>query len=349
MGHSEHEWMSWQHALGNVVGKETFHMMRTRYATIPSFIKDHVTARWFSIPTVPGQVDPISMTLSDYLTHASELGERSINFPMAGHSLPVSIDSPYEMYHMPPADRFDYKSVEFERSYAIIQKTGQMLCVLPYPWRNANGKEALVELLVGPDQRLEMDQATIGPVAPWSVSTLARDEKVAPVLSYFAAGDDSAAVFLAAMGQDLLFEKMTNPFAASAGAYVLVDQWLRERGAGSGEAKWLQWIDNLARWFPWLPDGEILRGWIALAGHASAPAIESARGAFVEAENRGIPFFTAGVRHLADGLARIANQDKVDGRKDQAVVDALARIRRVASSTDPRFPFTTIRLWFDAN
>lgn len=350
MDHSAHEWMSWQHALGNVVGGDTLRVMRAQDAKIQWSLVDDVDARLFAVAKAPGGADPLAMALADHLAHAPGTGRVPINFPVLVHTLPSQREPPYSVYRIPPSSRFDYENPAFVRSYVLVgdKSNRQMLCALPYPWRKANEQEASVELLVGPDQPLDADQAIAPSAAPWSVSTIARDDQVASVLSYFAAGDDSAAAFLANTALDLLFGKMVNPLAASAGAYVLVDQWLRQRGTNPQAASWLQWVDNLARWFPWLPDGEILRGSIALAGRAGKPSVETARGALVEAERRGIPVYTAGVRRLADGLARIANQDKADGREDRAVVDALARTRRLAWSTDPRFPFTTIRLWFDA-
>lgn len=351
IGHSAHEWMSWQHALGNVVGGDTLRLMRAQGAKVHWSLVDDVGAQWFAATKVPGGPDALSMTLAAHLAHAPGSGPAPINLPVPMQALASQHEPPFKVYRIPPSNRFDYENPGFVRSYALVGdgSNRQMLCVLPYPWRKVSGGEASVELMVGPDQPLDADKATVQSDVPWSVSTIARDDQVASVLSYFAAGDDSAAAFLATTALDLLFGKMVNPLAASAGAYVLVDQWLRQRGTDPRVASWLQWIDNLAKWFPWLPDGEILRGWIALAGRAGKPSVETARGAFVEAERRGIPVYTAGVRHLMDGLARIANQDKSEGREDRTVIDALERTRRVAWSTDPRFPFTTIRLWFDAN
>lgn len=351
IGHSAHEWMSWQHALGNVVGGDTLRVMRAQGAKVHWSLVDDVGAQWFAVPKLPNGQDALAVTLAAHLAHTPGSGPVTINLPVPMQALASQHEPPFKVYRIPPSHRFDYENPRFVRSYALVGdgSNRQMLCVLPHPWRKVSGDEASVELMVGPDQPLDADKATVQSDVPWSVSTIARDDQVASVLSYFAAGDDSAAAFLATTALDLLFGKIVNPLAASAGAYVLVDQWLRQRGTDPRAAAWLEWIDNLARWFPWLPDGEILRGWIALAGRAGKPLVETARGAFVEAERRGIPVYTAGVRRLADGLVRIANQDKAEGREDRAVIDALERTRRVAWSTDPRFPFTTIRLWFDAN
>lgn len=351
MEHSAHEWMSWQHALGNVVGADTLQAMRTQGAKVPWSLVDDVDARLFATAKAPVGPDALAMTLAHHLAHAPSFGRVPINFQVPMHALQSLHEPPYKVYRIPPYSQFNHDTSAFWRSYALVGDASncQMLCVLPYPWPKANGGEAVVELLVGPDQPLDADKGIAQFDVPWSVSTIARDDQVASVLSYFAAGDDSAAALLATTALRLLFDKIMNPLAASAGAYVLVDQWLRQRGTDPRAVEWHEWIGNLANWFPWLPDGEILRGWIALAGRASKPSVEAARSAFVEAERRGIPVYTAGVRRPADGLARIANQDKAEGGEDRVVVDALERTRRVASSTDPRFPFTTIRLWFDAN
>jgi len=349
MGHSAHEWMSWQHALGNVVGREALQVMRAQDANVHWSLVDDVVAQLLAARQTPGGPDMVAMTLAAYLAHAIGSGPLPITFGVPMFALASQHEAPFKVYRIPPSNRFDYENPAFVRSYALVNDASnhQMLCVLPYPWRKVNGNEASVELMAGPDQPLDADKGTPQSALRWSVSTVARDDQVASMLSYFAAGDDSAAAFLATAAMDLLFGKVVNPLAASAGAYILVDEWLRQstepRAAG-----WLAWIDNLAKWFPWLPDGEILRGWIALVGRAGNPSVETARGAFVDAERRGLPVYTAGVRRLADGLSRIANQDRAEGREDRAIIDALERTRRVAWSTDPRFPFTSIRLWFDA-
>ena len=355
IGHSSHEWMSWQHALGNVVGRETLHLMRLQGAKVHWSLVGDVVAEWFTLPTFVGSRDPLATILTAHLTSATDYRPVPIIIPEPMQTLTSQNEPPFKVYSIPSSSLFAYDNPNFKRSYALVGDSSyrQMLCVLPYPWRKLSGEEVGVELLIGPDQPLDADESMVQIDVPWSVSTIARDDRVASVLSYFAAGDAAAATFLASefpatTALDLLSTKMANPFAASAGAYVLMDQWLRKSSIYPKAIAWLKWIDNLAKWFPWLTDGEILRGWVALAGRGGESAVEMARGAFVEAERRGLPVFTAGVRRLTDGLTRIANQDKADGRDDRVVVDALERIRRVAWSTDPRFPFTTIRLWFGA-
>jgi hypothetical protein len=344
-GHSPREWLSWQHALGNVLAGRDLELMRATGAKVNWSLVDDVEAWWLLVPRLATGGDIVAGALAAQL--ALPPGQARVQFAAgtAPRQLNALEEKPFKVFQIPASARFDYESSQFQRSYALVGDTAnrQMLCALPHPWRRVDGGAAIVEFSVGPDQPLDADEAIARPDVPWAVSTIARDDRVASVLSYFAAGDETAASFLASTALDLLFGKMINPFAATAGAYVLVDAWLRERGRQPQVANWLNWIDNLAKWFAWLPDGEILRGTVALADDAS-----KARAAFVEAERRGLPVYTAGVQRLADGLTRIANQDKADGREDRAVIDALQRVRRLAWGVDPRYPFTTVRLWFDA-
>jgi hypothetical protein len=339
MGHSEHEWMSWQHALGNVAGATVLSGTKEQLALHSPWLRD-VEARSF---TRPFSSDDTAAVVAAHLA-ASIVGTGAkFALPPAAQDLPRNSDPPFSVFRLPGGRNADYGSKKFEHAYALCSDTvgREIFCVLPLPWRTTRDEEGAVEILVGPDASADASVGVARNMSAWSVSTVARDDRVAPVLSYFAAGDQSGAAFLARDALDLLFGKMINPYAASAGAYVLVDRWLREHDA----AQWLDWIDNLARWFPWLPDGELLRGWIALAGGKGG--LKEARAAFIEAERRGIPVYTAGVKRLTDGLTRIANQDRADKREDPAVMQALDRIRRISWNVDPRYPFTTIRLWGD--
>ena len=57
MERSKHEWMSWQHALGNVVGADTFKVMRAQGAKVNWSLVDDVDARFFAAAQAPGGPD----------------------------------------------------------------------------------------------------------------------------------------------------------------------------------------------------------------------------------------------------------------------------------------------------
>ena len=344
MEHSPHEWLSWQHALGNVVSGLALDLARSRGVVDQPSAVQGVVARLVRRPVPVSGPDDVASALQDLLAGRGPRDPQDAFGPW--EPLPQSYeDGPYRTFRVPGAMHVGYDQQAFPRSYALLRDASgcAVFCVLPWPWQRADGQEAKVELMVGPDQPLGADPGLLPATAPWSVSTVVRDDRVASALSYFTAGDETAAAFLAETALDLLFGKLLNPMAASAGAYILVDRWMRQLGTGN-PPQWLSWVDNLAKWFPWLPDGQILRGAVALAGKDGRTALATARGAFVEAERRGIPLFTTGIRRLADGLTRIANQHNADGLKDHEVTDALQRVRRIAGCADPRFPFATLRL-----
>ena len=342
MGHSEHEWMSWQHALGNVEGGTVLNPAKPQLAFESPWLTG-VVARSFTMPALK---DDVAESIARHLAQA--LGGPPVPFalPIATQDLPSDSDPPFTVFHLPKAGNANYQSEKFERTYGICADASgrQMFCVLPYPWRTTMDEAGAVEMMVGPDPSLNMDSKAGRKTSAWVVSTIARDDRVAPVLSYFASGDDANAAFLARDALDLLFGKLINPYAAAACA---MSSSIDGRDSPATSANWLSWIDNLAKWFPWLPDGELLRGWVALAGGKGT--LEDARNAFVEAERRGIPVYTAGVKRLTDGLARVANQDRADKHEDRRVTEAFDRIRRILWNVDPRYPFTTIRLWNDTN
>ena len=165
------------------------------------------------------------------------------------------------------------------------------------------------------------------------------DPRFGTMLGYLASGAlPSAAMFIDVQedATQLLFEKLWNPHAAAAGAYVLI-----ETETDPHERKpWHAWIDNLANWFGDLPDGAVLAGWHRLR-NANTPAdMEAARPWFELAIARGIPNFTLVFRALVDGLTMFVDEPDIDTGDFAA---KLVEIQAVARHLDIRQPFTTLR------
>lgn len=137
----------------------------------------------------------------------------------------------------------------------------------------------------------------------------------------------------------MLFEKVFNPLAAAAGAYVLLST-----EQSDGPDYWHRWVYNLMKWFPWLPDGAIQRAWIMLRSHTHKHGLEEARANLLEGYRRGLPFYSKGVSLLLDGLTLFANDARAEDKKDQEVEEALKTARWLALRTDMRQPFTTVLL-----
>lgn len=230
------------------------------------------------------------------------------------------------------------------RAYLLVRHGAEaILCAMPYPWLQSDGGgEALVEATIAIDE----EGLESGPVeeSGWSVRPGVRDRHLGSVLSYLSSGEAGSARELIRPARDLLFEKMMNPIAAAGGGYVLVDEWVRDSSQAGSDVRWHSWIDNLSNWFPWLPDGAILQGWLALRRRDHAPDLAKARSALLAAERRGAPLYTAGVRRLSDGLMLLAGEARRTGPPDPEVDDAMARVRRLAWQVDPRQPFTCVRL-----
>ena len=167
-----------------------------------------------------------------------------------------------------------------------------------------------------------------------------RDNLMGSVFGYLGAGDLSAAAQVVETAVDLLYGKVQNPLAAAGGAYILE---CRSAISPKRRPTWVPWLQNLRNWFPWLPDGAILDGWAHLDGIGRPASPKLAATAFVEAVERGLPFYSAGVRLLFEGLTRVeATLEKAD--HPPGLPSAADFVRRLALRVDVRQPFTVIRL-----
>src|SRR5207249_3145375 len=136
-----------------------------------------------------------------------------------------------------------------------------------------------------------------------------------------------------------LEEKLVNAIAAAGAAYILV----RSATGSRKRPIWVPWLKNLRAWFSWLPDGAILDGWAHLNGIGREPDVNAARTAFVDAVDRGLPFYTAGVRMLFEGMTRVAASSPPD-KKTDSFGAAYEIARRLALRIDVRQTFTVVRM-----
>jgi hypothetical protein len=352
-GDSPHEWMSWQHMYGNVAGRESAETLRSSFARSAPPVQDSYAgfqvSLWLVPVRAPGTVDPIWSRLSEWL-RALEPGQpanpgKIVKIVPAGATVkPIALqrDPPYA------AVRLEREAgTDSHRAYLVVDDSHgrSMICAMPYPWRQMTGEEALVEAVIAIDEET-LDDARDDDRLAWSVRPGVRDRQLGGVLGYLGSGDAAAARELLGPAREMLFGKMMNPMSAAAGGYLLVHEWVSQSAADTTRTpEWVQWIDNLANWFPWLPDGAILQGWLALRRRGRDPDLAGARAALLEAEKRGIPIFTAGIRRLSDGLLILASEAKRRKIPDAELDAALARVRCLAWQSDPRQVFTCVRLW----
>ncbi|RYP87303.1 hypothetical protein EKO23_06820, partial [Nocardioides guangzhouensis] len=147
------------------------------------------------------------------------------------------------------------------------------------------------------------------------------DPEVEALRGFLARGEIEVARALAAgaLAERLLQAKVAAPRIAALGAYALLRLGDLERLHN--------WPDNLTRWKPWLPDGPVIAAWQRL--RSPEPDYEEACALLLEAETRGIPVYTEGVRLLKDGLD-VFDTDERDwhvheaARRVEAFAQALA-------------------------
>lgn len=130
--------------------------------------------------------------------------------------------------------------------------------------------------------------------------------------------------------------KTLNPFAAAAGALTLVGiggtapDRLNSREHGD-------WLENLYRWFPGLPDGAVILARRRLVAARTRGDRARVRDLFLEAFDRGVPLYSLSIEWLAGGLERLAVEFPELGEKAKIA-------RALADRVDQRRAFTVIRM-----
>ena len=159
-------------------------------------------------------------------------------------------------------------------------------------------------------------------------SVTVQDPSMATALGYLTSGSLPQASAILDRAQDMLYEKLSNPYAAAAGGYLMLEEDHPSRGDS-----WKGWIGNLGEWFPWLPDGAVLDGWVQLMQGKPDQAAERFRSAF----ERGVPLYSGGVKRLVDGLNLLASED-------DSFLELEKKVRRIAWRTNMDQCFTILRL-----
>ena len=323
---SPHEWLSWQHLTGysptwtpsvKGAGAKAVDLDVVTSADPPAALPNALLGVWKGTP-------------------ADTLRWTKLNVPARPGPAPPIVDGPlsvtaYLFGQGPWQDAGRY--------YGLVARPPAgppLLAVLPMPWHQTDfSGDALVDVIV--DAR---DAKAKGREWPLRVSVVVRDNVMASVFGYLSSGDLPAAGRVAeTQAVDLLYQKGENPLAAAGGAYALVRMPIDPQRP----PVWVPWLQNLRNRFPWLPDGAILDGWAHLNGIGRPVNITEAASAFVAAAQRGLPFYSAGVRQLFEGLTRVEATVEAASRP-AGFADAYEFARRIALRVDVRQPFTVVRL-----
>ena len=216
------------------------------------------------------------------------------------------------------------------RSLAVMRRgDGVDVIPLPVPWPlNPGISPAALEIL-----------REAGTSESGRTTLTVRDEFVGSMIMYLSNGRiaDAAAVLAEAEGdgliEELMSEKLDNPFAACAAAYV----GFATLSVGETSPRWTNWLGNLMDLFEWLPDGAVIRAAYLLKTAKARPDLDASLDAFKTAYRRGVPFYTAGLQHLMNGLYTFSESDA----EAKAMHDKVAAL---ACRVDPNRAFTQITI-----
>jgi hypothetical protein len=135
------------------------------------------------------------------------------------------------------------------------------------------------------------------------------------IMNYLSRGDLGAAETMAQwaeQSEELLAGKMSDPYAAAVGGYLL----LRLQRFDLMH----EWPRNLANWIDFLPDGCVIWAWQLI--HQKPEDSAEIGKYLLTAVERGLPVYTKGLQLLLDGLRLLGS----DG------VAALKKVREQAGS-----------------
>lgn len=164
-------------------------------------------------------------------------------------------------------------------------------------------------------------------------------ERHAETLSHYLAGGALGAaqaishqVLAQVAAEELLRNKLPNPYGAAVGGYYLLR---------SGDYERLHdWPSNFANWVDWLPDAAVIRAWQLLYEPRDSARWEARRW-LLRATERGLPVLTEGLRLLIDGLELFAGVQAKGSQRDEEITRALTSVREYAAATDWNQRLTT--------
>lgn len=204
---------------------------------------------------------------------------------------------------------------------------GYEIASLPLPWLRVGSDEYLgADVLVDPSRR---------PGASMTVAV--GDGQLAGLLAFLDRGQASAAgPLLAELEQTNLIErtiydKMANPLAACAAAYVGLAVY-----SPTEREQWDHWLSNCMTRFPDIPDAAIVHARRLILRPTGSEGNDHAASALRAACAAGVPFFSAGVFLLREMLV-LLSADHSDLR------DLAERANVLASRVDASQAFTVAR------
>jgi hypothetical protein len=320
---SPHEWLGWQHLVGNIEGNKTLYALHDKAGgALEAMRQDSVFRSTAGADEASAGVPAPKVNLCK--KHGEVRGAPAWTKILAPDPSGFVPCSPTEedpaqatwLYRLegPPATP--------QRHFAHVESAGERFAVsLPLPW------ETLGNHGRAPAQVMVHKHPTDGSV---HIGVIVEDPDFAPMAGLMTASTLPKAAIAVKQASEMLFGKMLHPLGAAAGGYVLL------AAGDSKQQHWHEWIDNLANWFPSIPDGAILQASLRLRFPKNEHSSAEARAALLQAFDRGIPYYSAGVLWLLDGLTVFAEEPGVN--------EMMRTVQRVAHRLDLSQAFTVIRI-----
>ncbi len=318
---SAHEWQGVHNLLGHVESDEPYY--RTRSVEVFRGLGPQLEV--WQIKTPPPQLTgghQMWQTLADWIKAEPQTVLSDLQASLTP-STPKEHDASTEL-HSFFMDARGLQTQHLPRWYSLISDGKAMRFLsLPIPWFNLKTEEELpVEVLV----QHSKDDLT----ASFSIP----DMDLCTALGYMSRGSMRAAAQLVDQAEavDMLFQKFTNPLGAAGAAYILLGtEPLTDR------RPWHDWVENLMKYFPWLPDGAIQYAWLQLRQSPTKANRDRAREALITAFRRGLPYYTLGLQWMIDGLTLL-------GEDDQEAQRMLRLVQQISWRSDTSQAFTSIAL-----
>jgi hypothetical protein len=335
--HSPHEWLGWQHLVGNIEGAKTLTLLRDRAEEAVKTAAKTLGAK-VDADKLIGKIDKLIDVAELLLDKAMEppvvhLREKQVGLRGAEAWTRILALEPAAAGTVCSPSWEDRTDATWlyeltgpaqlpQRHFAHVEWLGERFAVsLPLPWRALSDHRPVAAQMMVRMRPLERNV---------QIGTVVQDPDFGTMAGLMTASTLPQAAIAVKQAQDMLFGKMLHPLGAAAGGYVLL------AAGDAADSTWHGWIDNLDHLFPDIPDGAVLKASLRLRFPKTKDSPAEARAALLEAFDRGIPYYSAGVSWLLDGLTMFAD--------DPAVEQKMKIVQRVALRLDLSQAFTVIRI-----
>lgn len=337
VGESPHEWLSWQRLSGYVPKKSVYYDPRLRRApaAVNESLAGHPEIReaviernrtmWSKVIASSGHRS--STTNSGFVRMREETRTRYgalkiVPHPLRSKILTTENDARILQWLIEPEMPWTDPGNWTRWGFVTVDQACELV-TLPIPWT--------------PGCQIEVSFDRARPDSMAHSTVIVRDSQFAGVLGYLGSGRMDYANLIIQTGdydiiQSLIHDKMVNPLAA-AGAAVIAVLATKE----TAMQRWDPWLDNVADYFHWMPDGAVVLAHRRLQQAQTEGEFDFARDKFVEAFNRGIPYYVSALSMLSGGLGQFATESKEIESWYQETVALLSLV-------DPNQPFTVVRL-----